>query len=154
MPHFSKFAAVTFGASIRLGYACLLCVERINPNATADIHTNATSDASPSRDEALVRAMIQNAKESSWQENLRNAVMAQERFVLPERQLARITDGVEHGESKEANPRDLFVQKIVARSDRWLQEQHAEQARRQKQQRDDAESFSTAWGQGDGKSLR
>lgn len=151
--NFAKFAAATFGASLGLGYACLLYVERMNPNATADVKTNATSDSPPSRDEALVRAMIQNAKESSWQENLSNAIMAQERFVLPERHPARDSGGGEQGESKQANPRDLFVKKIVERSDRWLEEQQAE-AKRRKQQREDANHFSTSWGKGDGKSGR
>ena len=148
-----KFAVATFGASLGLGYACLLYVERMNPNATADVNTNATSDAPPSRDEALVRAMIQNAKESTWQENLSNAIMAQERFVLPERHPARDSGGGEQGESRPANPRDLFVKKIVERSDRWLEEQQAE-AKRRKQQREDANHFSTSWGKGDGKSGR
>ena len=151
--NFAKFAAATFGASIGLGYACLLYVERMNPNATADVNANAASDAPPSRDEALVRAMIQNAKESSWQENLSNAIMAQERFVLPERHPARDSGVGEQGQSKQANSRDLFVRKIVERSDRWLEEQQAE-AKRRKQQREDANHFSTSWGKGDDKSGR
>ena len=151
--NFAKFAAATFGASIGLGYACLHYVERMNPNATADVNANAASDAPPSRDEALVRAMIQNAKESSWQENLSNAIMAQERFVLPERHPARDSGVGEQGQSKQANSRDLFVRKIVERSDRWLEEQQAE-AKRRKQQREDANHFSTSWGKGDDKSGR
>ena len=151
--NFAKFAAASFGASIGLGYACLLYVERMNPNATADVNANAASDAPPSRDEALVRAMIQNAKESSWQENLSNAIMAQERFVLPERHPARDSGVGEQGESKQTNSRDLFVRKIVERSDRWLEEQQAE-AKRRKQQREDANHFSTSWGKGDDKSGR
>ena len=150
--NFAKFAVATFGASLGLGYTCLLYVERIRAD---DVNTNATctSDAPPSRDEALVRAMIQNAKDSTWQENLSNAIMAQERFVLPERHPARDSGGGEQGDSKQANPRDLFVKKIVERSDRWLEEQQAE-AKRRKQQREDANHFSTSWGKGDGKSGR
>lgn len=151
--NFAKFAAATFGASLGLGYACLLYVERMNPNATVDVNNNPTSDAPPSRDEALVRAMIQNAKESSWQENLSNAIMAQERFVLPERHPGRDSGGGEQGESKQANSRDLFVKKIVERSDRWLAEQKAE-AKRRKQLREDANHFSTLWGQDDDKNGR
>lgn len=148
--NFAKFAVATFGASLGLGYACLLYVERIRPKVTAD---DVNTDAPPSRDEALVRAMIQNAKDSTWQENLSNAIMAQERFVLPERHPARDSGGGEQGDSKQANPRDLFVKKIVERSDRWLEEQQAE-AKRRKQQREDANHFSTSWGKGDGKSGR
>ena len=36
--------------------------------------------------EARLIAMLENAKESSWQENLENAVEAQEQFMLPGRQ--------------------------------------------------------------------
>jgi hypothetical protein len=36
--------------------------------------------------EAQVQAMIENARNSSWRQNLENAVDAQERFVLPNRQ--------------------------------------------------------------------
>ena len=37
-------------------------------------------------DEARLIAMLENAKESSWQQNLENAVHAQEQFMLPGRQ--------------------------------------------------------------------
>jgi hypothetical protein len=151
--NFAKFAVATFGASIGLGYACLLYVERINPNATADITTTATiTDAPPSRDVALVRAMVQNAKESSWRENLSNAIMAQERFVLPERHPARSrdTDIEERGETKQASPRDLFMKKIGER----LEEQQAQFVQRKQQREEDAEFFSTSWGQHDNKSER
>jgi hypothetical protein len=36
-------------------------------------------------EEARLRAMIENAKESSWEQNLDNAVQAQEQFMLPGR---------------------------------------------------------------------
>lgn len=36
-------------------------------------------------EEAKLRAMIENAQTSSWQENLNNAATAQERFMLPGR---------------------------------------------------------------------
>mmetsp|Transcript_17103 Transcript_17103/g.49091 ORF Transcript_17103/g.49091 Transcript_17103/m.49091 type:complete len:164 (-) Transcript_17103:1136-1627(-) len=142
-PKFAKFVAVTTVASLGLGYACLLYVERRNPSAAAD-SISAADTATPSRDEALVRAMIQNAKESSWRENLSNAIMAQERFVLPERHPARESSG-EHDESRQANPKDLFVRKLVERSDRWLEEQQA-QIERRKQRRQEVDNFSTTWG--------
>ena len=71
--------------------------------------------------------------------------MAQERFVLPERHPAREPSSGERDESGEANTKDLFVRKIVERSDRWLEEQQA-QIERQKQQREEADDFSTTWG--------
>jgi len=33
----------------------------------------------------MIAAMIENARESSWEENLSNAMQAQERFMLPGR---------------------------------------------------------------------
>jgi hypothetical protein len=47
---------------------------------TDDAHTKSIS-----RHEAQVQAMIENARNSSWRQNLENAVDAQERFVLPNR---------------------------------------------------------------------
>ena len=35
------------------------------------------------RNEAQLAAMVENAKKSSWQENLHNAADAQHRFMLP-----------------------------------------------------------------------
>lgn len=149
--NFVKFGAATMGMSLGLGYACLLYVERRNPSAAADTRScgASISAAVPSRDEALVRAMIQNANESSWSENLSNAIMAQERFVLPERHPAREPSSGERDESGEANPKDFFVRKIVERSDRWLEEQQA-QIERRKQQREEADNFSTTWGRRQG----
>ena len=74
--NFVKFGAATMGISLGIGYACMWYVERRNPSAAADTRScgASISAAVPSRDEALVRAMIQNAKESSWKENLTNAI--------------------------------------------------------------------------------
>lgn len=67
-----------------------------------------------------MRAMIENAKESSWQENLANALDAHERFVLP-------------GQQGQAQPE--FVDKIVERSDRMIEEQrHRQREKERKRQ--------------------
>ena len=46
---------------------------------------SSSSSDDVTRNEAQLSAMVQNAKNSSWQENLRNAADAQERFMLPGR---------------------------------------------------------------------
>lgn len=62
-----------------------------------------------SLEEARLIAMLENAKQSSWQENLENAVDAQEQFMLPGRQ------------------RDVpdFMSRIDERSHEILKNQHA-----------------------------
>ena len=85
-----------------------------------------------SGDEALVRAMIENAKESSWQENLANALDAYERFVL-------------HGQQGQAQPE--FVDKIVERSDRMIEEQRHRQREKERKRQEAGgghENFSTS----------
>lgn len=74
-------------------------------------------------EQARLRAMIENAKQSSWRENLDNATLAQERFMLP---------GRDHGEVP------AFVRKIDERSEELLRqderrlEREAERSRRRK----------------------
>lgn len=46
--------------------------------------------------EAQLVAMLENAKSSSWQQNLRNAADAQDRFMLPGQEL---TGGMVHQNS-------------------------------------------------------
>jgi len=43
----------------------------------------ANAPADVTRNEAQLAAMLENAKKSSWQENLHNAADAQQRFMLP-----------------------------------------------------------------------
>jgi hypothetical protein len=61
-------------------------------------------------EEAKVRAMIENAQTSSWQENLDNAASAQQHFMLP---------GRPHGTPN-------FMMKIDKRSLEIMKEQHKE----------------------------
>eukprot|EP00566_Odontella_aurita_P035458 CAMPEP_0113547166 /NCGR_PEP_ID=MMETSP0015_2-20120614/12208_1 /TAXON_ID=2838 /ORGANISM="Odontella" /LENGTH=83 /DNA_ID=CAMNT_0000447697 /DNA_START=520 /DNA_END=771 /DNA_ORIENTATION=+ /assembly_acc=CAM_ASM_000160 len=65
-----------------------------------------------SRDEAVVRAMVENARNSTWRENLENAASAQERFALPGR------EDLWTGEEKHPD----FINKIVQRSDEMMNE--------------------------------
>ena len=59
-------------------------------------------------EEARLRAMIENAQTSSWQENLDNAASAQEHFMLPGR----------------SHPTPDFMTKIDQRSLEIMKEQH------------------------------
>ena len=60
-----------------------------------------------SENEAVIRAMVENAKSSTMMENLENAAMAQKNFVM-----------VPFGESVTEERKDQeFMQKIVQRSE-------------------------------------
>ena len=59
-------------------------------------------------EEARLRAMIENAQTSSWQENLDNAASAQEHFMLPGR----------------SHPTPDFMTKIEQRSLEIMKQQH------------------------------
>ena len=81
-----------------------------------------------SLDEARLIAMLENAKESSWRENLENAVGAQEQFMLPGRQ------------RKEPE----FMDRIERRSIEILRNQHEkvdEEERRTSEESADETSF-------------
>jgi hypothetical protein len=91
-------AAVT---STALGYLCFLLVVG-QSNETPSLHPRSIS-----HEEARLRAMVENAQQSSFQENLENAVQAQEQFMLP-------------GRSRE---RPEFIEKINRRADEIMKEQ-------------------------------
>ena len=67
-------------------------------------------------DEARVRAMIENAQSSSWQQNLDNAGLAQDYVMLP-------------GRHPKVPP---FMKDIDRRSREILRQQHQEFAKEQK----------------------
>ena len=72
-----------------------------------------TPSANVTPQEAQLVAMLENAKNSSWQDNLRNAADAQARFILPGRD---VDEGKETPE---------YIQKIVDRSEEILKEDKA-----------------------------
>jgi len=134
------------------GWACLSFVEQLNPDATADPYrSDARNAGEMSRDETMVRAMIQNAKESTWRENLSNAVMAQERFVLPSSHpasSARNCGGGSaggRGHGTRSNENQAFVQKIVERSDRILEEQKLDKERQRLRDEENKTEKFTTW---------
>jgi len=77
-----------------------------------------------SMEEARFIAMVKDAKESSWQENLENAASAQDRFMLPGRQ--------------RDSPK--FMTEIDRRSMKIMKKQHAK-IDREKAEEDTATKF-------------
>ncbi|KAL7455671.1 hypothetical protein ACHAWC_007202 [Mediolabrus comicus] len=89
------------------------------------------ADSAPSanavtKQEAQLAAMLENAKNSSWQDNLRNAADAQQRFMLPGRD-------IDNGQDKPA-----YIKRIVDRSEEILQE---DKARKEKEEEDRKDPF-------------
>eukprot|EP00978_Attheya_sp_CCMP212_P009984 scaffold23928_cov54-Attheya_sp.AAC.5 len=102
-------AAATMMASVVVGYGAYIWVGR---GQETHSHHSAVVKGNPpsmSPDQALIHAMVHNARESTWQENISNAVDAHERFVLPF--------------SKAQQQEPAFVSKIVKRSDALLHDQ-------------------------------
>ena len=135
--HPSTFITTTVGASVVLGLVCLGVVER---RMEDNLHlTNEEKEMngigaksssgnggdlsrtsgrrqqhrSISREEARVRAMIENAKESDWKQNLSNAIEAQHQFMLP-------------ANSKRSMDKPDFIKKIDRRTDEMMKLQDEE----------------------------
>jgi len=119
--HFHKLTAAALTGS------CYLCwhivqkrVEERNVRAYDTVATREMSEQ-----EALVRAMVQNALESTPQENLQNAVEANTRFMLP----------------GQPAPRPAFLDKVEANG-KQIRKDHAEQRQRQKEEEQCADKFT------------
>jgi hypothetical protein len=79
-------------------------------------------------EQARLRAMIENAKSSTWQENLNNALVAQEKFML----------GNERGEK---NPK--FMKEIDQRSHQLMEEQQEKIQQEMKDNQEDPKRRQT-----------
>ena len=132
--HPITFMTTTVGASVVLGLVCLGVVERrmednlqltneekemigIGAKSSSTGNCGDTSrqqQRSISREEARVRAMIENAKESDWKQNLSNAIEAQHQFMLP-------------AESKRSMDKPEFIKKIDRRTDEMMKLQEEEE---------------------------
>ncbi|VEU44663.1 unnamed protein product [Pseudo-nitzschia multistriata] len=66
-----------------------------------------------SLEEARLIAMVENARESSWRENIENAVNAQEQFMLP-------------GRRQQGKNLNSLMEKIDKRSQEIIRDQHQE----------------------------
>ena len=84
-----------------------------------------------SQSEARLIAMLENAKESSWQENVSNAMDAQEQFMLP---------GRNRKEPK-------FMERIEQRSMEILRNQHKkiDDEKRRKREEEEEEGMTRFW---------
>jgi hypothetical protein len=78
--HPGSLTMITVGGSAFAGWILFTIIENRQQDES---HIEARKTMS--HEQARLRAMIENAKESTWQENLDNAVKAQEHFMLPGR---------------------------------------------------------------------
>ncbi len=97
-----------------------------------DYDTEETQQSTQSADvtpqEAQLAAMLENAKNSSWQDNLRNAADAQVRFMLPGRDV------------DEGNEKPEYIKRIVDRSEEILKE---DKARKEKEIEESNDPFKS-----------
>ncbi|KAK1749266.1 hypothetical protein QTG54_001205 [Skeletonema marinoi] len=99
-----------------------------NVNYTEEAQLSTTSAGEVTPQEAQLAAMLENAKNSSWQDNLRNAADAQERFMLPGRDV------------DEGNEKPEYIKRIVDRSEEILQE---DKARKEKEIEESKDPFTS-----------
>ena len=135
--NFPTFVAASLLSSCFVGWICFEGVNRNKPisfdeYSNDNIHGEQEQN-SMSRDEAMVRAMIENAKDSSASENISNAILAHERFVLPEQIRSR-----NHFTKSDKEKEERLVNKIVQRSDDILNRH-----RQQKLLQDDEKKYSS-----------
>ena len=97
--------------------------------AAAAAATTAAGGVTPN--EAQLAAMLENAKNSSWRENLINAHDAQGRFMLPV---------VRHVDDDDDDDAPEYVRRINARSREILRD---EGERRERERRDEADPWRT-----------
>lgn len=103
-----------------------------NRQRDSNAYTEEAQQYTPSTEvtpqEAQLAAMLENAKNSSWQDNLRNAADAQLRFMLPGRD-------VDEGKEKPE-----YIKRIVHRSEEILKE---DKARKEKEIEDSKDPFKS-----------
>jgi hypothetical protein len=95
---------------------------------TQESQQSSTPSADVTPQEAQLAAMLENAKNSSWQDNLRNAADAQLRFMLP---------GQDVDEGKE---KPEYIKRIVDRSEEILNE---DKARKEKEIEESKDPFQS-----------
>ena len=100
--HFPTFLGVTMAVSAYAGFYSMDYIHKrkIEQGARVAEYRRHDREFAMSRNESMVRAMVENARSSSWKENLDNAFEAHERFML----------GSKAGEPK-------FMEKIISRSE-------------------------------------
>ena len=77
----------------------------------------ASKDMMYSRNEAQVAAMLENAKNSSWQQNLHNASDAQQRFMLPNLDIDNEFDVPEYVKRIDARSQEILSEREKDKED-------------------------------------
>ena len=117
--HFTSFVIGSLTLSVASGWMCLWYIQgrpraaHLSQPVAASVLGDDSSRRIKSREELRLRAMVENALQSTWKENLNNAFHAQERFMLPGRRRRR-HDGAD-------DPK--FIQKIDQRCDELMKQQ-------------------------------
>jgi len=138
--NFAIFATGSMAASMVAGWVCLSYIQdpnnqKQNPyllqqnQQPATILDDKSNNRVRSREEYRLQAMVENALNSTWQQNLDNAFQAQERFMLPGRH--------------EGQAQPKFVDQIDRRAEELLKKQekrHARKLLRQQQQLEQQEA--------------
>lgn len=125
-----SFAAVVGFIEVRDTFDAKRHATRTQHDISSDAYAdNTDADSAPSanvvtKQEAQLAAMLENAKNSSWQDNLRNAADAQQRFMLPGRD-------IDNGQDKPA-----YIKRIVDRSEEILQEDKARKEKEEEERKD------------------
>jgi hypothetical protein len=76
-----QLAAITMGSGIML-YNIMEYMNPITNNNKNTINNHSVDEETRRMEHARLRAMIENAQQSTWQQNLDNALIAQEKFML------------------------------------------------------------------------
>jgi len=119
--HFYKLTAAALTGSC---YLCWHIVQKRVEERNVRVYDNVAT-REMSEQEALVRGMVQNALESTTEENLQNVVEANARFMLP----------------SQTAPRPGFLDKVEANG-KQIRKDHAEQRQRQKQEEQSANKYT------------
>mmetsp|Transcript_25825 Transcript_25825/g.39676 ORF Transcript_25825/g.39676 Transcript_25825/m.39676 type:complete len:161 (-) Transcript_25825:2860-3342(-) len=107
--NFPKFVTTTISTCVLVSYGCYCYIESLEKYSSRHRTVRREHPNELTQDEAVLRAMIENARESTWEQNLSNALHAHERFVLPG-----------HRDNEE-DPK--YVQQILQRSDELMDKQ-------------------------------
>ncbi|KAL7528407.1 hypothetical protein ACHAWF_002546 [Thalassiosira exigua] len=128
--HYPKASAALLVAGTAASCAAIVAVIELRDRYGSMSHATKIADGKDARTpqvtprEAQLAAMLEVAKNSTWQDNLRNAADAQERFMLPDRDV----------DAGKAQPE--YVKRIDERSDEILREGKEKQEREIKARND------------------
>ena len=128
--NFASFAAGSLTLSLASGWLCLGYIQdqqQKHHQQPASSVLNDTSTRIRSREEFRLQAMVENALQSTWKENLDNAFDAQERFMLP----GRFNN---NNKNQQGEDQPKFAQKIEQRCEELWKQQEKRQRQHQKRE--------------------